>query len=123
MRTAALVVAATLLVPFAARAEEPGAIAGTEPVALELLKGRSLVLEQGNCAVDAPGGFEWLASPGMTEKHPEVRMFLCRDSQQSQIFMLQVYDRNFAALDAKGMEEFLNGAQGSMEQQGWKFQK
>lgn len=112
-----------LVVPVAARAEDPAQPAGTEPVAAELLKGRSLVLEQGNCSVDAPGGFEWLASPGMTEKHPEVRMFLCRDGKQSQIFMLQVYDKVFATLDAKGMDEFLTGAQGSMEQQGWKFQK
>ena len=36
--------------------------------------------------------------------------------------MLQIYDKNFLTLDAKGMDEFLTGAQNSMEQKGWKFQ-
>lgn len=122
MRSVVLLSALLLVLPLRARAEDPNALAGTEAVAPELLRGRSLVLERGNCSVDAPPGFQWLASPGMTEKHPEVRMFLCRDAKQSNIFMLQVYDKTFAPLDTKGMDDFLTGAQGSMEQQGWKFQ-
>jgi hypothetical protein len=116
-----LAVALFLAFTGLAHGEEPALPQGTEPIAPELLKGRTLVLENGNCSVEAPHGFEWLASPGMTEKHPEVHMFLCRDPEQSRIFMLQVYDKGFSVLDAKGMDDFLSGARGSMEQQDWKF--
>lgn len=117
----ATLAASLLVLAQPLRAEDPPPPPGTEAVAPELLHGRTLYLEKANCSVDAPPGYEWLASPGMTEKHPEVRMFLCRDPRENRIFMVQVYDKGFASLDEKGMDEFIQGARGSMEQQGWKF--
>ncbi len=91
------------------------------PVSPDLLRGHTLYLESGNCSIDAPTGFDWQASPEMSEKHPEVEMFLCKDPRESRIFMVQVYSQGFATLDEKGMDDFLQGAKGSMEKQGWKF--
>jgi hypothetical protein len=120
MRSLVVLLAVCLPATFARAQEDPAAPA-RHPVSPELLRGHTLYLESVNCTVDAPTGFDWQASPEMSEKHPEVQMFLCKDPRESRIFMLQVYTQGFATLDEKGMDDFLGGAKGSMEKQGWKF--
>jgi hypothetical protein len=110
---------AVLALAGLARGEDTAPPKGYEPVPPALLKGRALVFEAGNCSVEAPPGFEWVASAGLAAAHPEVHMFLCHDAEQ--VYTLQVYDQGVAKLDAASMAEFLNGAKGSMEQQAYTF--
>src|SRR5262245_54812049 len=114
------VVLASVLVALLAVEVRGQEVPGTETIDpdSDLLERRKLVYAKGNFSIEAPEGFDWLDAVAFTKEHPEVRMFLCRGKELSQIFMVQVYDRSFAKLDRKGAKEFLDGAQGSMEKQG-----
>lgn len=88
------------------------------PVDPRLLRGRTLHLDEFNCAIDAPGDeWTWLDATQRSDGGVEMHMFACLRSRDGLVMTLGVpSERAFPSDDAA--DEFLRGVARGMEHRG-----